>query len=533
MIGISRTVLLITDEGLMIYSSGGGKADFQRSVPWDTQNFETVVSNIISTDCGGKSVLILNDMVEQHYRKERIPKVGALDKANVVKNRLAVAFPSYPIRAALPLEEKLKSGNDAPGPLSGGSIYLFAAVPHTEALEKTFEAVKRSYATIAGFCLLPIESSSLALRLSEKLTGKRDKNAQGSHWTIFIGQQRNGNLRQVVTRNNDLALTRLTPIVESDENSDVWSSEVVQEFRATMSYLSRFGYNDSDKLDVILIANPEAGNKVGDLLDVNCNYKSLTTQQAASFLGLSVKRNQNGKNADLLHVAWAAKKNQFALAMKSARLEAVQTPRQVASVATFALGASLLVILGLGGYDAAQYQKISGDMSNVENDLRIIERQYKQEVDKKNAMGIDVEVIQATIDIDDSLEKSSYDPLTLIRVIGEELGSNLKIDRIALEVKDVEVRGQKKEGYKNVNAVIDLSFPNTIKPVEGNRIISELSDRFDWALPDEYKVSVVKEVQDLSYTGVLTETTGVAVSQTDSRADYSAQISIAGEVKND
>lgn len=90
------------------------------TVPWAVDNFEANVAAVVSKECGGKPVLILNDMVEQHYRKERIPKVSVMDKANVLQRKLMVAFPNYPVRAALPLKEKTGKGDKA----LPGSVYI-------------------------------------------------------------------------------------------------------------------------------------------------------------------------------------------------------------------------------------------------------------------------------------------------------------------------------------------------------------------------------------------------------------------------
>ncbi len=64
----SRCVLLIGDDALYIYNSGISVTQFVESVPWDTADFEGEVAHIISKDCHSRPVLMLYDMVEQHYR---------------------------------------------------------------------------------------------------------------------------------------------------------------------------------------------------------------------------------------------------------------------------------------------------------------------------------------------------------------------------------------------------------------------------------------------------------------------------------
>ena len=98
----SRTVLLVSDEFLTIFSISSKGAKLVETVPWGAEDFEKMISRIIAKDCGKKPVLIVNDMVEQHYRKERVVKAGVsfVDKSSMVQRKLNVAFPNYSIRAA-------------------------------------------------------------------------------------------------------------------------------------------------------------------------------------------------------------------------------------------------------------------------------------------------------------------------------------------------------------------------------------------------------------------------------------------------
>ena len=241
----SRSVLILADEGLQIYDVARSRARMVDFVPWDTVEFESSVKDILVRKCKRKPVVILNDMVEQHYRKERIPKVGIMDNASVLKRRLGVAFPNYKIRAALKLDEKNATSEGK------GRSYLFAAIPSSEAFLKVMRAVSLSSATVVGLYLLPVEASSLVRELTSKLSKGRKSKAS---WTIFMGQHHNGSVRQIVTRNNDLALTRMSPVVDTDVEPELWAKEMSTELGATMSYLSRFGYKESDGLNIITVS---------------------------------------------------------------------------------------------------------------------------------------------------------------------------------------------------------------------------------------------------------------------------------------
>ena len=233
----NRTVLLIADDALFIYSVTSRAARFIDAVAWGADDFVRTVEKLLRKECGGKPVLILNDMTDQYFKGgQRLPNVGMMDKQGVLRRKLQVAFPNYPIRGALPIKQK-KGERPAPGADKAanarvaGDLYLFAGVPMAEPLVKTFEAVKASMVSVAGFTLLPIEASDMVRALSVKLAGKERR---PSEWAIFIGQHQSGALRQVVTRNGQLAMTRITSVSSAEGDHATWAMDVYQEFKATL-----------------------------------------------------------------------------------------------------------------------------------------------------------------------------------------------------------------------------------------------------------------------------------------------------------
>ena len=427
----SRCVLLVGDDALHIFDVKSSTSRRVKTIPWKDDNFVDDVLATINKYCKGKPILILNDMVEQHYRKEKIPNVGALDKANVVQRRLTVAFPNYSIRAALPLKEKV-GGVES----KGGSVYLFAALAKNNYFAKIVTVAKRSMADIAGFCLLPVESSTLVNKLSEKVFPVR-ANRGKAKWTVFIGQHYGGGLRQIVTRNGELALTRLTPIVDTDKKLEVWAAEVAQEFKATMSYLSRFGFSSEEGLNVILISNPKAGEIVGEIIDTPCEFKSMTAVQAAGMLGISIGIQEDMRYADPIHASWAGQARSFILPLKSTELTAISKPRKMASAAM----ALLIASLGYLTYDISD--KVSGyfiqreDLKVANQALSQVDEQLNNEIKRKEDMGIDIRKIQASLSIYEQLQTGSMDPIPMFQVIGRQLGGKLKLDKISMsEIKE-------------------------------------------------------------------------------------------------
>ena len=95
----SKCVLLLSDDALCIYKVNSKGATLLNSYGWKIPDFEGEVAAALNHEVGDGSVYILNDAVEQHYRKEKINKLPIFDKTNIINRRLNIAFPSYPTRA--------------------------------------------------------------------------------------------------------------------------------------------------------------------------------------------------------------------------------------------------------------------------------------------------------------------------------------------------------------------------------------------------------------------------------------------------
>ena len=539
--GSSRCILLLSDEGLNIYDAGP-RIQILDTIPWETQDFEEAAADVIRKKCRGKSLLILNDMVEQHYRKERVPKVSPFDKANIVKRRVAAAFPSYPIRSAIKLKEKAPTRDGQ----SGGEIYLFAAVPLSDNVRKTLDVVQRCYSSIAGFCLLPVESASMIHALSKKLAKRGEDVAT---WTIFVGQHQSGGLRQIVTKNGELALTRMTPIIDSDIDQEVWTSEVSNELKGTMSYLSRFGFDPSDGLDVIIIANNSVADKMVTKVDFECNLSVLTSVEAANLIGVKIGRQEEQRYADPLHVAWTGRKSKFTLPLQAAQLDKISGPARIATAA------SILLLAGCAffGYEAftssSKWASNASEISDNNARITVLKQEHLQEIEKKRAAGVDFMLIESSTKVFTKLEKGAMKPLGLFDSIGKSLGADLHIT--SLDVKPVrgaangatDAQGQlaaqsfvvdtpgQETPQSQYEVVIKLILPAELDPKKGVQLISDLESRLKANLP-KHTVSIIKQVADLSYTGnfVGEATSKIQEQKGEEKPDYEAQIMIRGEL---
>jgi len=139
-----KGVLYLTDDALYVYKVSGRTVLLKDMFDWEQEDLLASLTKILKKRF--TSVIILNDTVDQHYRKERIPKVGALDASSVIKRRLAMAFPEFPIRSFQ------KISDDSDGKEVGRVMghFLFCACPDNSNIRIVTSAIRDSGVSFRG-----------------------------------------------------------------------------------------------------------------------------------------------------------------------------------------------------------------------------------------------------------------------------------------------------------------------------------------------------------------------------------------------
>lgn len=444
----SRNVLLIGDEGITIYKSSARNMRYIDQIDWVTPDFESKLTHVLIHDCGGGSVVMLYDMVEQYYRKELIPDVGMLDKKNVLERKLAITFPNYKYRAAQAFRGKVKKSSGG-GEQSGSSIktlpYLFAAVPASELLSALIRAVLAANLPIQGFYLLPIEGASLISRLTKRLYSS----GETPGWTLYIGQHSGGNLRQIIVKDDQLTLTRMTPFSQSQEDPAAWVANILQEYKVTASYLSRLGYKPEDRLNIVLIGPKAAQTILEEQLQESVELKVLSLQEATRLAGVGSRLNQTEEYADALFAAWAGLSSNHTLPVEIPEFQNVMMPRRVANFAIlFLLLASLWF-----GYQFAGQGLAAMDLQSRLNankaQVASLENTYNELLDTHKELGYDVRLFRGAFNVWDELNAYSLRPFSLMKGVGMALGE------ISLEDFTVRHDGDGRIRLKSYNAVMN------------------------------------------------------------------------------
>ncbi len=420
-----RAVLFMTDDGVSLHSVKGKLVTFIASEPWKGDAFDARLTGMLAK-VRGASITILNDAVEQHYRKERVVVITMLDKKNMVQRRLNVAFPNYSMRAAMPL--KLEVDKNAKTEAVKGAPYLFAAVPSTEAYARLVRTLASAEVGISGYGLLPVESVGLVKALAEKLA-QRWGGVSGAMWTILIGHHHGGGLRQIVVRGNELALTRVTPVeIPNPDNKDIWAGDVSQELQATLSYLSRFGYTPEDGINIIVVGDTDYASHLETMITVPCNFEAISPENAALLLGFKISSEDEERHySEGLHAGWVAKKMALTLPLTSRDLAAIANPRRAATAILLVLNLGLAGTLFFSSNEAQGIYFSSRNLEVAESQKKIIDKIYEDEVSRKERMGIDVNLIKGSLNIHDRLLSQRTDIIALIRDASHSLES-LRLD---------------------------------------------------------------------------------------------------------
>jgi hypothetical protein len=533
-----KNILMLSDDVLSIFVAQPEGMGLAKTVEWSDPDFDSIVTKTINVDGKGRPVTILNDMLEQHYRKEKITRagVGMMDRNSMVRRKLMAAFPSYPMRASLPLKDKgakTKTG-------AAADTYLFAAIPDSGAFQQTVDVAQKGGLKFTGTYLLPVEASDMVQQLAGKLLKKKPP---AKSWTIFVGRHRHGGLRQIVIRNGDLALTRMTPMHDMNGDSAHWAREVSQEFKATMSYVSRFGYEPTDGLNVVVVCDDECGVELEQTIGAESDFFAVGVSEAAKLLGLKVDDIDNENYADILHVSWVASRSRAKLPMRISEIDRVARPRAAVAVLTllFLCSGSYLAYQAFGEF--SELSSVKSDVSKTAIRKARLAQEYDVEVERMKEFGVDFALVQNSLRVKKMLDKQHVDSLSLFSAIATALEGNMTIDSISLEpkkddklekfllsVKDVDLPlidlpddFQYDALYK---ALLKISYPTTANVDAANREIKAFSERLEKELPN-HRVKVEKYVKDYAYTeNVVIDSSG---GNDDKLAlDFMAQILIEG-----
>lgn len=484
MFGLNRRVLLVGSEGVALFKARArGGVQREGAIAWEVPSFEQRLTDLLSQGKKSLPVMIIFDGADQTYRKEEnIPKMSFFDRPRFVKRKLELAFPSYPIRASLEIDPRKNKKMRQSGALPS---YLFVALPETDHLDTVSRAILESGASIAGFGLLPLESVSLAAELSTTLFGKE---GAYSRWTVLMSQHETGGLRQVVVKDGNLALTRLTPVAEGGASGAGWVDDVMRELRATLTYISRFGYNPAEGLDVIVIGG-DVEKQLFDIKDMPiANFACVSLTSALQAIDAKPSTQERTSFADALHAAWIGRKPSLVLPVSVPSIRDIMAPRLAARAVIAVLVAT---IIGASIYlfnDYQRYLSQKEEAANKQIRRESMQREYDQEAKVFDTLPMKPDVVARALNIKTTLVKNTFNPAPFLTKLRQALGSDVVLDHLRFQhTPDVVLQ-------ENAAGAFSPIGPNGVPLDRGN---VQINFRFTLpvAMPLEQKVQRAEAIQ--------------------------------------
>jgi len=514
----NKSVLIIGEDMLMLYASSGGKAKHVGSLLWTEENIVERLTGMLLREGKRRPVHILYDMLEQQYKKEMIPQLSILDKQRYINRKLKVVFPSNPMRAAYFLKGEAEDNLKEQRRSEKGNPYIFASVPDLPQLRYVYEALKDAQLPIIGFGLLPVEGASMLKRVSDTFRSGPHK----AKWAVMLSVHESGGLRQIVIKNGELALTRLTAISANFADETSWGSEVGQEFKSTLSYLLRFGYTQDQGIDIYLVHGGDAAaTAFRKELNIDVNLVCKSVDNIAKACGLRIAGNHGNGYGDGLHAAWASKIAGMRLPINSVAFGRLIAMRRTAKQATNAL---LLAILAGGlyaGYLTQDTARASLKVGSEQRHHATLQAEVSKREESLVKIDQDTDTILRILDIHESLEKRGVQSFALVNAISQALPNDVKLSAFSISATTPEGEGEDDFGaselemMENPDAgadagyvkpvivavdyeiVMDLEFPATINPEDGVKTVNAFKDNLVQSLGG-YTVEITQQVANLS-----------------------------------
>ena len=423
MLGGKKQILIVGNDGAQLYLVSGKKislyGDFLTSSETLTDELRTAFSAVKAP------LLVLLDVVEQQYRKETIPSVGKFDRTKVIQRKLLMAFPQQEMRAFLPLTQK-------PGDAEGLTL-LFAALSVGPVIEKIMAAILGSEIFVSGVGLLPLESTSLVNKMVQ-LTHDRAKISNDTRWSILMTYHKTGGLRQIVVKDGELALTRLTPLSANPNDARALTEEMSREFNSTLIYLSRFGYIPTDGLDLIVVSSAAVCQHFRQLPLPVTHLYPLTQDEACQLLGVTPTGTDSFVFSDIIHAVWGGLQRKVSVPLTAPIVNKVKSIRQGVRAAIILLFLASCYLLYENTTLQADAIALQSDIVEQQSKKQVLQHQAEELKKTLNTLKYDPEKIATVLSLGNAYAKKTLDVEPTLQLLVATIDhSKARIKEITIE----------------------------------------------------------------------------------------------------
>ncbi len=443
---------------------------------------------------------LLIDTLDQSFKEEEIPRVGIFDRRRVLARHINMAFPGQSLRGARLIDQSSKKT----------LVYEMASVPLEARIVGWLDFVNSLPNEKGGVYTIATESVDLIRELAPKdAPDEAVPAADGAapekknHWRHLIGINVTGGLRQIIEKNGRLSLTRVTQAPPADTPPAEFADMIVRDFKATITYIRRLGYQVGEPLDVVVLTSAENKAVLEDVTwDGARSVTVYTPYEAGAMLNLGSLGRPDQAHSDVLHAAWFVSKRKPALPLsRSAAMG--DTSDDIRELAYFAApyAAGLLVagFLGWSGWTGYELYQ-----SNIQNEMLSTQlgRLRASLSDEEKALASAPHLagpMRNALEVADRLDAKKV-PLSpeLHRIVsaldGDAVVLNLSFENLAARQAGAQARGAAPASAAAYALTIDLRLADVVASAdEAVQTARAIEQRLRTAFGSSYTIAVTKE----------------------------------------
>ncbi len=418
MLGQSRKfILTVGEENAVLTHLVRGRVRNAWIMPADPAEGAPLLAEALATDRRA-GIWLLVDSFEQLYKEEPVLAANMLDQPKLVRRQMMATLPGDMLAGAYP------QGQD---PKTKRKFFLFCGVPRTDRLSAWIALLGPR---LKASHLLPLESLGLLLTVSDMQAAQP---AQGVRWRVMTTMNVTGGLRQIVSKQGRMVLTRLTPAPAEDLSPAEAAAAIERDFRQTLSYVKRLGYQPGDILDFVLVVGPNLARELkARSLDAT-SVLITTPSELAGALGLGAVGREDTPYSDVLHALWFATRKKPRLSLAATVNPQPDWQRQAETVSPWLAGVALAGSLwwaGDTGWTLYQtHQDIAAQqaaLASAQTTLGIVQAE-------RAALPHTAEEVRRVLALGEELKRNDFSLLPLVQGLAEAVGERALLVRAVME----------------------------------------------------------------------------------------------------
>lgn len=480
-------VLNIGDDNVVLTRLVDGKVENAWLGSPDPAMAQEELGEALAQDPKGR-VSVLFDTLDQSFKEEELPKVSVLDRRKVLARHINMAFPGANMRGARMVKQTDKKT----------LIYEMASVPLDGRVPGWIDFVQSLPNDKSGFFTVAAENADLLQALGPKDAPPPES---GNHWRHFIGINVTGGLRQIIEKNGRLSLTRLTQAPPPDTSPADFADMIIRDFKATITYIRRLGYQVGEVLDLVVLTTAENKAVLEDMTwDGARSVSVYTPYEAGHMLGLGSLGREDQAYCDVLHAAWFASKRKGLLPLTRAAAMG-DTKDDIRDLAFFAApyvaAASVAGLVLWSGWTGYELFDFSTRNEGLQRQLTQLRTELSEEQEKVGKLPYEAAQVRNVIDVANTLDAGKVDVIPLLQKAGIALGGDAIVLDIAISNNAASQAPAAARGAAPLPP-LQMRLNLRLSPVvstadEAVQVARRLEQRINAQFAPEYKVMMTRE----------------------------------------